>query len=495
MKFRFQFFTAFLLLTGVHSFAQTNTFPSSGNAGIGTTSPAFPLTVNTTSTNEGVRIGGGTYYLDIMANMSGGGYHPLVGGNTVGIIYKGASENYANSLVIAPWANAPGGGIHMDQYGRVGIGTLGGSNVLKLHGGNNPISGLGSSDNYQLRISHNYNGTDAVSSGIAFGGNNSDGSPSASIYHVQQGQPSYGDLAFATKANGGSMTERLRINANGNIGIGTNLPNNKLEIAGGAFSFYSTTGYYTASGFDYDPTGDNNNGQLRIRANIASDQLNTTQMVVNRVNGNVGIGTSTPSARLHVSNAQGNADGWFTSGTASGQYATLLFGEGSSGGQYAEFIRYSNASSADFRPGDFVVANQTKKIILSTNYSSGYRPDLVVNAAGDVGIGTLSPQSKLSVNGTITSTKLKVLQTGWADYVFDNAYNLPSLQEVEEYIKKHKHLPGIVSAAEVEKEGIDVGDNQAALLKKIEELTLYVIEMNKQLEKQQKRIAELERGK
>ncbi len=67
-------------------------------------------------------------------------------------------------------------------------------------------------------------------------------------------------------------------------------------------------------------------------------------------------------------------------------------------------------------------------------------------------------------------------------------YKLPTLKEVEEFIKKNKHLPGIVSAKDVENDGLDVGENQAALLKKIEELTLYMIEMKKQLETQQKQI-------
>ena len=70
-------------------------------------------------------------------------------------------------------------------------------------------------------------------------------------------------------------------------------------------------------------------------------------------------------------------------------------------------------------------------------------------------------------------------QTGWADFVFDSNYKLPTLSFVESYIQQHKHLPDVHSAEEVQKNGLDVGDNQAVLLRKIEELTLYTIEQEK----------------
>jgi hypothetical protein len=91
-------------------------------------------------------------------------------------------------------------------------------------------------------------------------------------------------------------------------------------------------------------------------------------------------------------------------------------------------------------------------------------------------------RSSLAVNGTITAQKLKLSATGWPDYVFDSAYWLPALPQVENYIRGNNHLPGIPSAAEVEKNGLDVGKNEAALLQKVEELTLYAIEQNKEIQ-------------
>ncbi|HWK02992.1 MAG TPA: hypothetical protein VNS58_05150 [Puia sp.] len=96
--------------------------------------------------------------------------------------------------------------------------------------------------------------------------------------------------------------------------------------------------------------------------------------------------------------------------------------------------------------------------------------------------------SSLAVNGTIAAQRLKLSQTGWPDYVFGRNYDLPKLNEIEEYIRRNGHLPGIPSAAEVEKKGVDVGDHQAAVLKKIEELTLYNIAQEKELKDQNKRL-------
>jgi uncharacterized coiled-coil protein SlyX len=85
-----------------------------------------------------------------------------------------------------------------------------------------------------------------------------------------------------------------------------------------------------------------------------------------------------------------------------------------------------------------------------------------------------------------------ITQTGrWPDYVFSKQYKLPSLADVENFINQNSHLPGIPSAAEVEKKGIDVANNQAALLKKIEELTLYIIEQDKTIKKQNDQYTEL----
>lgn len=115
---------------------------------------------------------------------------------------------------------------------------------------------------------------------------------------------------------------------------------------------------------------------------------------------------------------------------------------------------------------------------------------------GSVGIGTRAPDPnfKLSVNGNIRAKEIKV-ETDWADFVFEPDYKLRSLSEVEMFIKLNKHLPEIPSAKEVENNGIAVGEMNAKLLQKIEELTLYLIEMKKENEELKSLKNELEQLK
>ena len=105
---------------------------------------------------------------------------------------------------------------------------------------------------------------------------------------------------------------------------------------------------------------------------------------------------------------------------------------------------------------------------------------MIVADNGNVGIGTANPTYKLSVNGNIRSKEV-VVETGWADYVFDKKYKLKSLEQVEDFIDQNKHLSGLPSAQEIEKNGLQLGDTQKKMMEKIEELTLYVIELNKHI--------------
>lgn len=153
-------------------------------------------------------------------------------------------------------------------------------------------------------------------------------------------------------------------------------------------------------------------------------------LTIQRSNLSVGINTTSPQARLHIKG-----------GGADNTTSSLLVN--------------NNANAEVFR-------------ILDNGY---------------VGIGTASPQSTLAVNGNITTLRITATPNGWPDYVFAPDYPLPSLPQVEEYINRNKHLPDVVSAKEVKNNGVDLGKNQAMLLKKVEELTLYLIEQHKQLEK------------
>ncbi len=107
----------------------------------------------------------------------------------------------------------------------------------------------------------------------------------------------------------------------------------------------------------------------------------------------------------------------------------------------------------------------------------------------------LSADYKLVVAGKVLAEELRVMLVDqWSDYVFEPDYQLRSLPEVADYIETHKHLPDIPSAAEVERDGISIGDMQAKLLAKIEELTLHMIEQHRTIETLQRKLDALEKG-
>jgi len=100
--------------------------------------------------------------------------------------------------------------------------------------------------------------------------------------------------------------------------------------------------------------------------------------------------------------------------------------------------------------------------------------------SNNVNIGTKERNSNLTVAGNIASREVKVTVDAGADFVFDKSYDLPSLESVDKFIKENKHLPEIASAEEMKKDGINLSEMNIKLLQKIEEMTLYMIEMKKQ---------------
>nr|WP_315421987.1 hypothetical protein [uncultured Pedobacter sp.] len=107
---------------------------------------------------------------------------------------------------------------------------------------------------------------------------------------------------------------------------------------------------------------------------------------------------------------------------------------------------------------------------------------------GNVGIGITTPGEKLSVNGNIRAKEVKVEAANWPDYVFDQDYKILGLSELDAYIKKYKHLPGMPSASDAEKNGVNLGEIQSKLLKTVEELALHVIQQAETIHVQQESI-------
>jgi len=219
------------------------------------------------------------------------------------------------------------------------------------------------------------------------------------------------------------------------------------------------------------------------------------------ITANVGIGTVSPVSPLHVGNSSTailrstileNLD----TGGQDGKGASLEFyGRDTVNGQkqLARIVTVGNNSEA----GNYIGAN----LAFYTRESSGQTvtEKMRITSLGNVGIGTSTPQYLLTVKGIIGARQVIVTSTMGADYVFKPEYHLRQMSEVSAYIKEHHHLPEVPSEAEVQANGVNLGDMQMKLLAKVEELTLHAIqadERNNRLEQQnrelQDRVALLE---
>jgi hypothetical protein len=295
----------------------------------------------------------------------------------------------------------------------------------------------------------------------------------------------------------------------GNVGIGTTSPGVKLDVSGSAsfagvvFKNYSSPGtlgspvyenafLYGASNTGYGAIQFGNeyaaNLATSLKIRLTNQSNSTFDALTINSSGDVGIGTASPVVKLDVNGSASFAGAvhknYSSPGTLGSPAYENAFSYGASNTGYGA-IQFGNEYAANLAT--------TLKIRL-TNQSNSTFDALTISSSGNVGIGTTSTSDKLSVDGNVYSSgnisafgfiktkKLTVTQTAWPDYVFSKKYKLRSLSSLESFIKQNKHLPEVPSAKEVEERGISVGDNQALLLKKIEELTLYIIELNKKID-------------
>ncbi|MBC8488849.1 MAG: hypothetical protein H8D45_22735 [Bacteroidetes bacterium] len=324
----------------------------------------------------------------------------------------------------------------------------------------------------------------------------------------------------------------------GNVGIGTDSPQEKLHVNGNQLitGNLDVNGTVNAGSFSGDGSGLTNvdDGDWTINGND-----------IYRLNGNVGIGITSPDSKLTIVDGAGKMEygsyGLTLSTSTYGPVSLIKF-KNFYGNHWT--LQHTNDVSPDFQiiyntlqtlyiddNGDVKIGTGTPQakldvggslkvhdnILLNGNWLSGDGADegVFVDNLGKVGIGNSSPDAELDVSGEIKATSLTIgtlnveefttdyltvvhkIEAGeievkeidkWKDEVFEENYPLPSLSQVEQYIKENKHLPDIPSEAEVLENGINVGEMNALLLQKIEELTLYVIEL-------ENRIKELENKK
>ncbi|WP_299189855.1 tail fiber protein [uncultured Aquimarina sp.] len=204
-------------------------------------------------------------------------------------------------------------------------------------------------------------------------------------------------------------------------------------------------------------------------------------------NGNLGLGTSSPNAQLVV----GNNFGATISGNSGGNavFGTNLAIQNGGINHNKLFTPYSHSNSygySGFKAAWGEISFYANRVNTVGNEIISPEVRMLINKHGNIGIGTTTPDAKLAVNGNIHTKEVKVDLIGWADYVFKEDYNLPTLQQVEDHISNKGHLINIPSASEVAENGIQLGEMNAKLLEKIEELTLYAIAQEKKLKEQEK---------
>lgn len=160
--------------------------------------------------------------------------------------------------------------------------------------------------------------------------------------------------------------------------------------------------------------------------------------------------------------------------------ANLALGPGSADHSYLAFF----ARSGDpYRRSAWMGygASGVKAFSISNEIDGG---DIILlpGGNGNVGIGVQAPPAKLTVNGAVLATRMRVNQNlTWPDFVFRKDYQLPSLQELEAYIQQHQHLPEVPSAQDIARDGQDLGEMNRLLLKKLEEMTLYILQQDKRI--------------
>lgn len=337
----------------------------------------------------------------------------------------------------------------------------------------------------------------------------------------------FGDIVFNTNGS-----DRMWIDENGWVGIGTNSPssiftidgiNPWLELKNGGVD----KGYVWASGNDLKvgTNAGNTNGNLVFQTKVVD------RMVIDET-GKVGIGTSSPASssiltvndddpliqlenngvskgfiqlvgdNIRIGTNASNSDGHFVVRTNGAdrlivnEYGDLVLNNSTSpsillqkNGLTKALMYHDNDDLALFRP----LEGNSGRVRITNGPAAGIH--ISEDGHTNVGLGMKPAGYRLSVEGKAIATEFTAMDIqDWPDYVFADEYPLKSIEEVKEFISENNHLHGIPSAKEVEENGVDLGQMSKNLMEKVEELTLYVIQLNDQNKLLQQQIDDLKKA-
>lgn len=314
-------------------------------------------------------------------------------------------------------------------------------------------------------------------------------------------------LIFSVSTAQNNLVERLRIIHDGKVGIGTESPTAGLEVRddtgininaktnGGwpgniqmsdALKTSNITAkddmlFSTDGGFLFKMDR-NKNGISDVQGFNIYDRSDKSVFTIEESNGRIGIGTTNLEAQLNIQNTTSSYGAILASGAETFKLYTRTFDRIPN----TEVFRLGMKYDANFNTNGYISfyrGSSANDGYLGFSTSGVER--MIINNQGNVAIGSnISNSYKLAVGGTITAEEIKVQlrQNGnWPDFVFEKDYKLPSLQEVENFVKQNGHLEGVPNTAEVTKEGFLLGEMNIKLLQKIEELTLYTIAQEKEI--------------
>lgn len=492
----------------MHAQSQTNTFPTTGSAGVGTGAPAASAILELASTSKGLLMPRMTLaqrnaiaspvagLLIYQTNSTPGVYMynglawaQISAGKANSNLNNLASTSINLSLVPASTNTVDLGSLTKswkDLYlgGKIGIGTN--TPNAQLQFDNNVL-------NRKIVLFENANNDHEY---YGFGINDF-------TMRYQVGATNNSHVFYAA-TSATTSNELMRIQGNGNVGIGTSSPIYNLDVNGTSTTInVSGTSASLMLNTSTIETPDNSrdlfiSAAKQLVSNPPSAapgnlllQVPTSNQFVSLNAGNVGIGTNAPSiGKLVVQGKVGNTVAAFKGASNSkgialvADFPGVYFNSYWNNGQKAMASGY--AGIINFDPGTGLLTLGTSATVAANAGDAiATGTSLSCDKNGNVGIGTTSPFYKLDVCGTIRGKEVRV-ETGWCDYVFADDYQLRSLNEVETFIKTNKHLPEVTAGNEIETNGLEVGKVSSQMIKKIEELTLYVIDLQKQIDELKK---------